>query len=215
MLHFIPLRSARAEVALAATERPCYFNNMQSPLSVWSSGLFRLLRAGLRWGPVRTVRRNHALEHATVHILQEKNRSLRLSGYSTERGFVLFGDIPSGATEQAAQEALKRLRAGQHQLAIHPQCGTNYVIQGLLCTVVGYLGFAGISRTRALARLNLVSTLMLLAMLASPTLGMTAQAHITTDGDVGLLEILSVERRQLNLPFLGILTLHQVRTGNG
>ncbi len=164
---------------------------------------------------MRAVRRNHALEHATVHVLQEHNRNLRVSGYSTERGFALLGEIPPGATESAAFEALGRLRAGRRELAIHPQCGTNLVVQGMLCTLVGFLGFAGIGWRRAFARFNLVSMLMLLATLAAPLLGMAAQARITTDGDVGPLQITAVERRQLRLPVIGTLTVHRVRTRNG
>ena len=146
---------------------------------------------------------------------KKHNRNLRVSGYSTERGFALLGEIQLGAAELAAREALERLRAGRHQLAIHPQCGTNFVVQGMLCTLVGFLGFAGIGWRRSLARLNLVSTLMLLAALAAPQLGMTAQAHITTEGDVGPLQITAVERRQLRLPVIGTLTVHHVRTRNG
>lgn len=187
---------------------------MQSWNSNRSFDLLLLLRAILRWGPFGAVRRNHALEHATVHVLQEQFQRLRVSGLSTERGFVLIGDIPTAATEKAAFEALNRLRAGQHQLAIHPQCGTNFVVQGILCTMVGFFGFAGIGWRRAFIRLNQVSILMLLAALFSPLLGMTAQSHITTDSQVGALRITSVEQRNIQLPLIGTITIHTVRTHN-
>ena len=179
---------------------------------------FRLqlaLQSMLKFGPVRATRRNHALEHATVHVLQEQFRKLRISGFSTERGFVLIGNIPASATDKAAHEALKRLRDGQHHLAIHPQCGTNLAVQGLLCTLIGYLGFAGVGWRRALTRLNHVSLFMLLSTLFAPTLGMSAQKHLTTDGTVGLLEIASVSQRKLNLPLLEGISIHIVRTRNG
>lgn len=173
------------------------------------------LRTALRWELLRRIRRNHALEHATVRVLQENFPRLRISGYSHEGGFTLMGNIPPEAAEKAAQDALGRLRAGRRELAIHPQCGTNLVVQGMLCTLVGFLGFAGIGWRRAFARFNLVSMLMLLTVLTAPLLGMAAQARITTDGDVGPLQITAVERRQLRLPIIGTLTVHRVRTRNG
>lgn len=173
------------------------------------------LQSMLNFGPVRATRRNHALEHATVHVLQEQLQKLRVSGFSTERGFVLIGNIPELFTEKAAHEALKRLREGQDHLAIHPHCGTNLAVQGLLCTLIGYLGFAGVGWRRALTRLNHVSLFMLLSTLFAPALGMSAQKHLTTDGDVGLLEINSVIQRKLNLPLLGGISIHIIRTRNG
>lgn len=174
--------------------------------------LLRFGRALLRTWPLRAIRRNHALEHATAHILQQQYRNLRLSGYSVHHGFALLGDIPAGAAETAAREALKRLREGQSELAIHPHCGTNLAIQALLCALIGFFGFAGRSRRQAFARLNPVASLILLATLASPPIGMAAQAHITTESQIGALELVSVTRHQFTLPLLGKITAHQFRT---
>ena len=173
------------------------------------------LQSIFQFGPVRATRRNHALEHATVHVLQEQLQTLRVSGYSTQRGFVLISNSPELGIKEAAHEALRRLREGQRHLAIHPQCGTNLAVQGLLCTLIGYLGFAGAGWRRALTRLNPVSLFMLLVALFAPILGMSAQKHLTTDGKVGWLEIASVSQRKLKLPLLGVVFIHIVRTRNG
>ncbi len=70
------------------------------------------------------VRRNHALEHATIHVLSRRYRDLHVMGRSTPNGFILYGDLPTDAVYEAAQEALERLRAGERHLAVHPACGT-------------------------------------------------------------------------------------------
>ena len=77
--------------------------------------------------PVR-VRNNHALEHATLHVLQEKGLKSRLGGISDVGGFWIYGDVETEAIFTAAQEALKRLADGESELAVHPNCGTNIAV---------------------------------------------------------------------------------------
>ena len=43
------------------------------------------------------VRRNHALEHATLHVLEETYGPLNLSGLAFEKGFTVRGDLFDGA----------------------------------------------------------------------------------------------------------------------
>ena len=81
---------------------------------------------------VARIRRNHALEHATIHVLAKKHRSLRIVGRSTLNGYYLYGNLTTEAVIEAAQEAHSRLRAGEYHLAIHPNCGTNLVTAGSL-----------------------------------------------------------------------------------
>ena len=42
---------------------------------------------------VNKIRRNHALEHATIHVLAENHRPLRVVGRSTLNGFYLYGNL--------------------------------------------------------------------------------------------------------------------------
>ena len=42
---------------------------------------------------VSRIRRNHGLEHATIHILSKKFPGARLIGHSDARGFWLVGDL--------------------------------------------------------------------------------------------------------------------------
>ena len=46
---------------------------------------------------VRRVRQNHALEHATIAVLQESGVRLPLAGYSTSGGFFIFGKASTEA----------------------------------------------------------------------------------------------------------------------
>lgn len=81
---------------------------------------------------VMKVRRNHGLEHATIHVLGERTGFRSVAGYSTPAGFFLIGNFTAGEITLAVEDALRRLRNGEKHLAVHPGCGTNYVTSGLL-----------------------------------------------------------------------------------
>jgi hypothetical protein len=148
---------------------------------------------------VQRTRRNHGLEHATIHLLSGKR--FRLSGRSSGSGFLLFGEVPTDAVETAVNEALRRMRGGEHHLAVHPNCGTNLVTAGLLTSLVGMIGLSGTSRRESWNRLPLTMLLMMATVLFSQPLGMDLQRHFTTDGDPGNLEVLRVTRSSVRTPF--------------
>ena len=89
-------------------------------------------------GLAGAVRRNHALEHATIHVLTERLPGLRLVGRSDWGGFTLYGPVDTAQVSAAVSAAMARLSAGEKDLAIHPQCGTNlatgFVLAGLAST---------------------------------------------------------------------------------
>lgn len=157
------------------------------------------------------VRRNHGLEHATIHILSRSN--YQLSGRSSARGFILIGNVPTEQVESAVQEALNRMQAGEHKLALHPNCGTNLVTTGFLATAVAFLGFSGGGWRRGWARFSNMMILMMAAIMFSKPLGMSLQRHITTEGDPGDLTLVSVRRETIKLPFNDqTLTVHRIAT---
>ena len=163
---------------------------------------------------ILSVRRNHALEHATIHILNR--RRYQLSGRSSSSGFVLMGEAPTEQVESAVAEALQRMQAGEHNLAIHPNCGTNLVTTGLLATTVAFLGFAGAGRRRGWERFPLMMVLIMAVVLFSTPLGLSLQRHFTTEGELGDMTLISVKRDTLNLPINGQqITLHRVATAQG
>ncbi len=160
---------------------------------------------------IQRTRRNHGLEHATIHILSKHHHAL--SGRSNDRGFVLFGEVPTDRVELAVQEALKRMKGGEHKLAIHPNCGTNLVTTGFLATTVAWFGFSGSNRRSGWDRFPMIMVMMMGVFLFSTPLGMSLQQHFTTDGNPGNMEFVSVTRDEMNIPLTGRkVTVHRVVT---
>ncbi len=154
---------------------------------------------------VSRIRRNHGLEHATIHVLTEKHRQFSAQGNSDHRGFSLniYGDISEQQVVQAVEEARQRLRDGEHHLALHPNCGTVLITTAALSTLAVQLVF-GIEAKRddnanskmiQLFNAGPLAVLMaVLAIIVSKPLGMQFQARYTTDGNIGDLEIVRVRK---------------------
>jgi hypothetical protein len=169
-----------------------------------------MLKRFLQYPSISKIRRNHGLEHATIHLLSHKYPDRTFVGRSDVGGFWLYGNVPTDSVVATVDEALSRLRNGEHELAIHPNCGTNYVTAGLLGGTTSYLTLAGSedeSWGSRLERLPLVITLTTIALIVAQPLGRAAQRHITTQGDPQNLRIKHIERVQD-----GATTLHRVLT---
>lgn len=163
----------------------------------------------LNWGPLSRVRRNHALEHATLQVLAEKNQHLRAAGYSDPQGFWLIGALETEQVQEAVHEALTRLRAGEHSLAIHPHCGTNLVASGFVAGTFAWVGMLGAGRSLRdrFERWPLVVSLVTVAIMLSQPLGPYLQARYTTLAATQGLEIVSILRSQRgNSPVHRVLT---------
>ncbi len=160
-------------------------------------------------GAFALVRRNHALEHATLAVLSEKNPRLRMAGYSDPKGFWLAGEIETEKVEEAVQEALQRMRGGEANLAVHPHCGTNLVTTGFLAGALAWLGMlnSGRSYRDRAERLPLVISLVTLGMMVAQPLGPKVQEHVTTSPDMEGMEIIRIERSKK-----GDVHLHRVLT---
>ncbi|HEB66090.1 MAG TPA: hypothetical protein ENJ02_11200 [Chloroflexi bacterium] len=146
--------------------------------------------------PLSRIRRNHGLEHATLHLLSQRFPRTSMAGHSDSGGFWLLGDVPTEAVERAVTEALERMRNGQHGLAVHPNCGTNFVVSGGLAGVAGAAAMWGAGsdwRDKA-ERLSLAALLATAALIFSRPLGFWLQAHVTTSGYPGTLEVVEVRR---------------------
>jgi hypothetical protein len=158
---------------------------------------------------INHIRRNHALEHATLHTLSKLLPNTMLMGHSDMGGFWIIGDIPPETLHAAVQEALSRLRAGEYQLAIHPNCGTNYITAGTLAGLAGVAAMIGTGKRLQdkLSRLPLAAALATLALIFSQPLGMLLQARVTTSGDLGSLEVITINHKRQ-----GRLTVHRVQT---
>lgn len=162
---------------------------------------------------IRRTRRNHGLEHATVHLLSRKFRGSPLMGRSSDAGFILFADVPQAEVEAAVREALSRMRRGEHGLAIHPGCGTSRLTTGILTSIVGIAAVSGVNRRDAFSRLPFMMVLMMLAVLVAEPLGLALQKHFTTEGDPGDLEVLDITSRNARMPLtMQPITLYTIRT---
>jgi hypothetical protein len=141
----------------------------------------------------RRIRQNHALEHATVTILATMIPNLRVSARSSGRGFVIFGDVDRGKVRAATQMALERLQAGEADLAIHPNCGTNLAVGMVLALMSGLLVWSlGRSRMRVIPAL---AGALLAGVLGRP-LGRVVQRHVTTLPDLHGVRVSGVIRRK-------------------
>lgn len=166
------------------------------------------LRGILEIPYVATVRRNHAIEHATVHVLSSRHYYRLLAGRASPDGFYIYGAVDSEELASAAREAVDRLRAGERHLAVHPRCGTNLAITGLLAGLASLWATSGRgSGWIKIPRLLLFTTL---AVIAAQPLGPAAQEHITTSAEVGEAQILGVVPKP-SLP--GGVPVHQVLVG--
>lgn len=165
---------------------------------------------------IRRVRRNHALEHATVHILSRRQMEVNIYARSTLRGLVVYGDVPTEVVADAVTQALTRLRNGELHLAVHHNCGTSLVTAG------GLTGLAAVAAYRIqrigkkkrtllhlLGSLPLVVLASTAALVVAQPLGQTLQLHLTTEGEIGGLRIVSITRHSQHR-----LVFHTVRTAD-
>lgn len=160
---------------------------------------------------ISRIRRNHGLEHATIHVLSEGGPQTTLIGRADSNGFYLYGNVPTETVDRAAHEALSKLQAGQHQLAIHPNCGTSLLTAALMASLSAFFSILGVRREDRwrdrLARLPLAIFMTTVALVAAQPLGLYAQRFLTTQGDPAGLQITDIERISE-----GNQTIHRVRT---
>lgn len=149
-------------------------------------------------GPLDRIRRNHGLEHATLHVLARRLPRTPLAGHSDSGGFWIMGQASLSDVQAAVDEALQRLRSGERNLAVHPNCGTNFVTSGVLAGVAASLAMFGAGRkTREkLERLPLAITLATLTLVSAQPLGLRIQERYTTSGEPGDLQVVSITARQ-------------------
>jgi hypothetical protein len=162
--------------------------------------------------PLLHTRRNHALEHATIHLLSTLPYRTLLAGLSDARGFYLLGDVSTEEVETAVHHALNRLHAGEGRLAIHPNCGTNLITSAALAGSAAFL-VSGLTRRRRwtdwIDQLPLALLAAFAALMLAQPLGPLLQQRVTTEAQVGDLQVQSIRRLRWRGP-----TLHRILTVN-
>jgi hypothetical protein len=140
--------------------------------------------------PYLATRRNHALEHATIHMLSHTYADKNLAGHSNPTGFFLFGDMTTDDIRSAINEAMARLRAGEKELAIHPGCGTNMAASMVLPMTLASVPFQrGRSSRRQLLLIPVAMMFAVFGYVLSKPLGPWLQRNITTEADLGNLQV--------------------------
>jgi hypothetical protein len=137
----------------------------------------------------QNLRKNHALEHATINVIEERFGPQQLSGYATEDGFYLYGIVDPNILEAAARAGHGRLLAGERELVVHRRCGTTIAAANFISSVA-FLSL--LWATRYFTFFNVVIALVM-ANLIGPLLGTILQQHVTTAWDVRDREIAGVE----------------------
>lgn len=149
------------------------------------------------------VRRNHALEHASINVLSEKHKGFSAQGNSTPGGFNLniYGNISDEDVYDAVEDAYRRLVAGESKLSLHPTCGTVLLTTAAMASLAAQASLAIEMRRQGNHKLGLsgivaalpVATLaVMLSLFASKPVGMAIQEAYTVESDLGDLRIKSI-----------------------
>jgi len=134
------------------------------------------------------LRQVHALEHATVWVLGERQGSAtitpelednNLGGLSTDQGFYLYGDVNPADLQRAVPIALGRLTRGEWNLAVHPRCGTNLSV-GMFLTATLALGAHLLLPRGPIEQILGLGIAATAATQLAPDLGSLAQRYLTT-----------------------------------
>jgi frataxin-like iron-binding protein CyaY len=165
----------------------------------------------LEWGPVSLIRRNHGLEHATLNLLAKELPSRAFAGHSDQKGFWIIGDVSTDKLLETVQEALQRMNSGEKSLALHANCGTNYVTAGVITGTLAWLAtlVGGNTFKKKLDRWPLLMMIATGSLVAAQPLGPKVQAKISTSGEPGNLKVRQIVRYERQGP-----TLHRILTAD-
>jgi len=160
---------------------------------------------------ISRIQRNHGLEHATLHILSGRYPKRSLAGHSDAGGFWILGDVPIEDVYESVEEGLSRLRDGEKHLAVHHNCGTNFVASGVLAGLAAGIAMFGVGRrTRdKLERLPFAMFLATLALIFSQPFGFAVQERVTTSAEPGNLQVIEIAAARK-----GRMKAHRITTRN-
>ena len=150
------------------------------------------------------IRRNHALEHASINVLTEKHKGFSAQGNSTPDGFNLniYGNIEENQVYDAVEEAFRRLKGGESRLGLHPTCGTVLLTTAALAALTAQITFAvelrrqkrsNMGFTSLMSALPLATLAVMLSLFAAKPLGMALQENYTVDTELRDLTITSIQ----------------------
>ena len=133
------------------------------------------------------VRRNHAIEHATVSILTEQKIKSAVIGFAIPSGFIIYSKSNKDEILSAANHGLKLMKSGVSEISISQFCGTNLVVAALL-TGASTILLGKILGKKSKNILNITNGFLLSALLSKP-IGRIVQKYVTTDSNVKNIQI--------------------------
>lgn len=135
------------------------------------------------------ARRNHAIMHGTIQILEREYGALNIEGMPTRDGFSLRGFVDPEPVLLASREALSLILKGGQPFAFHARCGISVLLADLLLAFLLYpaLRLMGIGGLLAVV-ISLVSV-----YLAGSRLGPLVQRLGLVSDDLAGMEIVGVE----------------------
>ncbi len=159
---------------------------------------------------IAQIRKNHALEHAVVHVLEKKFSHCALAGYSINKGFWVIGKLAIQDVQEAVDAAYARLAHGEKDLAIHQGCGTNLAATGLAVSLGSLLTMAGTrSEKERLSRLSSLILVTTACLQLSKPLGVMLQRNVTTDPDMTGLSIRGIDAGEIRgVPYFFVNTAY-------
>ena len=160
---------------------------------------------------VSRIRRNHGLEHATMNLLSKKFPSVSFYGRSDAKGFWINGNVSTDLLLETVQEALNRLKGGEKTLAVHENCGTNFLTAGIVAGTLAWLGTLGKANNfkKKLDRWGWLVMLVTGGLILAQPLGPKVQARVTTCADPGDLVVKQIVRYEGRA-----VSLHRILTAD-
>ena len=143
------------------------------------------------------IRWNHAIEHGAIHILSRMMPYVSIAGRSNNRGFYIYGNVPTESLRAAVQEAINRIQGGERQLAIHPNCGTNMVSSAVLAAGGTMLATTGAKRRGLSEQIPAGVLGALMGVVLGQVIGLRIQAKITTGVDFTNAQIVEIQRKRM------------------
>jgi hypothetical protein len=151
------------------------------------------------------LRRNHALEHATINVIEEAYGPQQLSGLAKEDGFYIKGALKPAVIREAAEEGLRRLKSGEGDLVVHKRCGTSLAVANLLSAII----FLFLLFQTGNFTIIYVFVAILFSNLLGPVLGKYVQKLFTTSTDVEGMVIEDVYYENNSRNILGLMSIKQ------
>ncbi len=153
---------------------------------------------------IRSVkaRRNHALMHAVLSVLEERYGALDAEGVPSDQGFTLRGLFDRQEVLHAAREALARVVGGEVRLVSRKRCAPSVMTLAIPMAVAALLLLWWVGGMTALRAALLFAGAFGLACLGAPRL-----QRWFLSGDLEGMEIVGVEERRIRRKGVVFLSL--------